>query len=67
MGCISEWGATVNGNVCVSDMHNYAFNRFHTYKHTYIKKILREFPFHWKMLKNLECFHLIFVFVKTKT
>ena len=28
MGCISEWSAIVNGNVCVSGMHNYAFNRF---------------------------------------
>ena len=28
MGCISEWGATVNGNVCVSGIHDCAFNRF---------------------------------------
>ena len=28
MGYDSEWGTTVSGNVCVSGMHNYAFNRF---------------------------------------
>ena len=46
MGCISEWGATVNGNVCVSGMHNCAFNQqLHTadlyLKPTKYSKILK--------------------------
>ena len=44
MGCINEWGTTVSGNVSVSGMHIYAFNRFDDVKYL-DKKKFREFPF----------------------
>ena len=51
MGCISEWGATVSGNVCVSGIHNICIlNRFDACKILILKRFYANFLFFGKCL-----------------
>ena len=66
MGCISEWGATVNGTACVflACIIMFLIGTMHV-KYLYLKDSPR-ISFSLENAYHLKCFHLIFIFVKTK-
>ena len=70
MGCISEWGLSVNRNTFVSGMHHHAIGLARCTLHIHIKNVrsfYQKSKFHFSVVNayHFECYHLIFFLQKT--